>query len=349
MIASDVFWRIAERRWRCTDLRLWSSIVVVTVARVASLHAETAVPVQIPHNIPTETFTRLFATLEIEEVSAHNRRHQAFLFEPRPTANGQRYPLIIWLHGGYGYQDMYEFNELYGPLNWLPTLLIQDASRPEQYPFFVLVPKCSREMSSWFANTDEINDSNDMLTVVKTFIDRVIEEYPIDRERISVAGISSGGAASWELAARYPDIFSVVVPLSSGCYSTDRVNRLVDTPVWTFVNEWDNEVATSARSAVRTLNEAGGTAHVTVFPQSGHDAWSGAFLDHYDLLAWMTTKRKDDPSWYLPPGCRTSEWMWDNLGMASARLACLAVIILCVSACWREFVRRRHLTAQHTL
>ena len=60
---------------------------------------------------------------------------------------------------------------------------------------------------NWFRQEDIERDSGEPLSI-KQMIDRMIVDYGIDRRRIYVTGLSSGGAMTSVMLATYPDVFA---------------------------------------------------------------------------------------------------------------------------------------------
>lgn len=55
--------------------------------------------------------------------------------------------------------------------------------------------------------------------------------YTIDADRVVLTGFSLGGIGAWSLAARYPDLFSAVIPVSA-MPKPDSVETIRDVPVY---------------------------------------------------------------------------------------------------------------------
>ena len=88
-----------------------------------------------------------------------------------------------------------------------------------------------------------------------------------------------------------------------------------------------------AQGIVQTINNAGGVAHLTTIPQSGHDVWNAAFRGNFDLLQWLQDKTVAQPLWYEPPGCRATQWTADiAMTYASPAVTLLGVTMLIVAA-----------------
>jgi len=211
------------------------------------------------------------------------------LFVPATSAPDERMPLIVWLHGA---------GEV-GPENivhllWLDDLIFSPPWNRERFPFFLLAVQCPLSNGQWTRTNGQAGD--DMINVVQQILEKTLQDYPVDRRRVYLAGISSGGSGSWQLATRYPDYFAAVAPIASAGVSGDTIDNLVDIPVWAFHCTRDTVTPIEyVSTTVKALNRAGGTAHLTEVDATSHDCWNPAFAD-YHLLDWLLTQRRDEVS-----------------------------------------------------
>ncbi len=60
---------------------------------------------------------------------------------------------------------------------------------------------------NWFRGEDTVRDSGEALSI-KQMIERMVADYGIDRRRVYVTGLSSGGAMTSVMLATYPDLFA---------------------------------------------------------------------------------------------------------------------------------------------
>jgi pimeloyl-ACP methyl ester carboxylesterase len=167
---------------------------------------------------------------------------------------------------------------------------------PEQQDFFLLVLQCPPDDRAWrFKPTKDGN-----LDVVLAATDHVIKNNPIDRSRLSIFGLSSGGSGTWEWLKREPDKFAAAVPVACGApYDFQKLGSLAKTAIWTFYNKGDkNAPIESIHKAMQVVNGSGGFMKQTQFDQGGHAAWRPA-MDEYNCFAWMITQKRG--SWFNPP------------------------------------------------
>lgn len=74
------------------------------------------------------------------------------------------------------------------------------------------------------------------------FLDRFIEEEPIDRNRIYVMGFSMGGRTTWRNLMDRPDFFAAAVPHSGGGPfpgGSSKATRITQIPIWMMIGNQD--------------------------------------------------------------------------------------------------------------
>ena len=240
-----------------------------------------------------ESEPELLALFEFKEFRFTSERYedQVFhyrLFDPRTDeSNARRFPLIVWLHGAGdgGY-----------PLRWVGGRLMSPPWERGRFPFFVLAPECPPDNASW--SQGEMA-ADDMLAVTAAILDATLQDYPIDRDRVSLVGISAGAGGSWILASRRPDLFAAIAPLSANRFlpTDDRIAALRQMRIWAFNCRDDKACPIEPiRAAVRTFAAAGVNVHLSEIEAGpNHDTWSGAFGD-YDLRDWLLAQRRGDSS-----------------------------------------------------
>lgn len=214
------------------------------------------------------------------------------LFVPVISSPLQKLPLIVWLHGLGEAGD----NNV-RQLRHLDSCIFESHLQRENFPFFLLAVQCPLDNPRW---TTSAPDADDMVNVVLAILDQTVTDYPVDKARISVVGVSSGGTGCWELTMRDPERFSAVAPMASGGGDLLLVNRLVGLPVWAFHSARDIETPIEGdRRTVDAISRLGGRACLTEVDSDLHDCWTAAFQD-YDLLRWLLYQRRGQVSNYGP-------------------------------------------------
>ena len=251
------------------------------------------------------------------------------LFVPRDPKPQEKYPLLVWFHG-YGEHGL--DNQI--SLKYLNTVILKDLGHLEKYRFFILVVQCPPSNSNWFRSSGAgPAAADDMLSVTYAILQKTLGERPVDQDRVYLAGVSAGGGACWEMATRYPEVFTAVVPMSSGGGDVSRAAKLVDIPIWAFHNDFDKGTPPEGDARmVAAVKRAGGNAHLTLFPSGSHFCWDDAF-HQCDAMAWMLGQRRDASLCWTPAGCRPWKW-WHVFGVPGVFLAL-------VGAGWYSERRRR--------
>ena len=90
----------------------------------------------------------------------------------------------------------------------------------------MLLHKCPKHLrwstENWFEN----------------FYSDLIQKYRIDTNRVYLTGESLGGSGTWFLAAKYPDKFAAIAPMSGFTSHMDfidnSIDKLMNIPIWAF-------------------------------------------------------------------------------------------------------------------
>lgn len=190
-------------------------------------------------------------------------------------------PLIVYLHGASGRGENLD-------------LVVSDEDFPKYLQSgelgdvraYVLIPQLPSDLRGW----SDVSDS------LYSLIQKTVSDYSIDRDNISLTGFSMGGTATWELAAKYPELFARIAPISgSARWVLKQVSLLQNIPVWAFVGSADTVIApNSSQQMVAELRKAGAAANITVF--DGADHISVPSLIYFDenirLVDWLVGSGK---------------------------------------------------------
>jgi len=185
---------------------------------------------------------------------------------------GQRWPLILFLHGSGERGTDLEKVKLHGP----PKLV----EAGESFPFIIVSPQCP-ESEDW---------SVDVLTAL---LDHVEREYPVDTDRVYLTGLSRGGFGTWVLGMAHPERFAAIAPIC-GWADPKKACALKDVPVWAFHGAKDKAVALEDEEAVvDALRKCGGDVKFTIYPDATHDAWTRTY-ENPALYEWFLSRRVSD-------------------------------------------------------
>lgn len=196
------------------------------------------------------------------------------MFVPRGYRGDRPYPMIVFLHG---YGDAGRTGRQFTAVG-LPFLLGY-----REIDFLVLCPQAHD--GDWAPGGDDARRAMELIDVVST-------RYRVDPDRVALTGLSTGGTGVWNLAARFPDRWAAIVPVSSGVCPTGRAGVIKHIPCWCFHNRYDGgSPAAQPRAMVAALRAAGGRPRYTEFEEVTHNAWDQAYATP-GLYDWLSRQRR---------------------------------------------------------
>lgn len=211
----------------------------------------------------------------------------------RYDSTPKRYPLLIFLHGsgemGNGTTDLPKVLK-----NAVPALISKKKFPPsfssggKNFSFIVLSPQVK----------DRTTPED-----VRAMIQYAIAKLRVDTTRIYVTGLSLGGGATWNFAAKYGENVAAIVPICGSSTATSKNTKEITTKkiaVWAFHNEDDPTVSVQkTKDFISMINSYNPTpkARITLWPTGGHDAWTKATDPSYrenkmNMYEWMLQYHK---------------------------------------------------------
>ena len=228
----------------------------------------------------------LFSGSEYHDEVFHYR-----LLAPASIEPGQKYPLVLFLHGA----DM-RGTDNRAQLRFLPEWMAEGKARQE-YPCYLIAPQCRPERP--WVETRRAYDRRaprqtpgPQMQVVINILDEVCGASPVDLQRLYLTGLSMGGFGSWDLGTRLADRWAALAPI---CGGGDELyaDRLVGVPVWAWHGDADDVVpVVRSQRMIEAIRAAGGDPKYTELPGVGHDSWTQAYTDPLGLLPWMFAQRR---------------------------------------------------------
>lgn len=175
------------------------------------------------------------------EAATHQSNGQSIpyrLFHARQNDRQKLYPLILFLHGSGERGD----NNTSQVKHNFPSVFLSKQGQ-NQRPCFIVAPQCPKGVS-W---------SGDRLVQLKSLIDSLCEEYPIDRKRLYLTGLSMGGRGTFNMLAEYPGLFAAAVSCAGG-NDPSKVKEMMQTPMWLHCSSADRSI-NYYRDLVKALND----------------------------------------------------------------------------------------------
>ena len=216
---------------------------------------------------------------------------------PHDFDENKRYPLVLFLHGRGESGSDNEKQLVHGSKLFLDSLY--------QYPAVVIFPQCPE--TDYWSNIDRIEKEDGALqfnfptdrpptpslAAVMDLVNQELAKPYIEVNRFYVTGLSMGGMGAWELLWRMPEKIAAAAPICGGG-APEKASAMVDIPIWIFHGMKDDVVP--PRFSIRMLKaiqEQGGLAKITLFPDANHNSWDPAFAEP-DYLSWMFSKYKGE-------------------------------------------------------
>jgi len=259
-------------------------------------------PIALRHGRPV-TITRFvqgrLANPEVDAFSYHVSGSGMKYRLYSPAGHG-RHPLVVWLHGGgegASLPDGYYDNETTLRANRGALGFATPQAQRVFAGAYVVAPQST---SYW------LEDGPRFAPLIREIIRDLVGGYPIDPERIYVAGCSNGGYMSMKMTTVYPDLFAASVPICGVVASlqpggptmiTDAELRRISTPTW-LVTSLDDTTVPPEPNTIHAHN---------LIPRSlvslyDHVIWGGyQFPGHW---SWIYVARND------PSVGRTHIWQW---------------------------------------
>lgn len=222
------------------------------------------------------------------------------LLYPKNYNPSTKYPMIVMLHG-YGEAGRRNTREFYSQSD--PRFDNNDyqllhggrehlsAYYNNRWNGFVLFPQ--NDYGSWVGGKGDVTTSmhRDMVKVLE-LIEYLTDSYvSVDPFRISLHGLSNGGAGTWYAAYKRPDLFASLLPMSNAG-DTRMVPTLQYTPIWLFQGGKDTNPSPGvAENMINTLRNAGAEPRYTLYPNTGHGTWYAAYQEA-DFFPFMTRAHK---------------------------------------------------------
>ena len=202
-------------------------------------------------------------------------RYWLYLPKDYNAKDGQRFPLLLFLHGSGERGDDLAAVKKHGP-----PKVVED--RPD-FPFVTVSPQCPAGQR-WQAE--------ELLALVA----HLEQTLRLDPERLYVTGLSMGGAGTWSLIAARPDLFAAAIPICGGgggeplVATAERWKRL---PIWAYYGDQDRpEGLKQCQATIAALEAAGNTAaRMTIYPNVGHDSWTQTYAND-EVYRWLLEQRR---------------------------------------------------------
>lgn len=216
---------------------------------------------------------------------------------PNDFDEEKSYPVVLFFHG-MGERGSDNKKQLsHG------SKLFRDSL--DKYPAIVIFPQCPE--TDYWANLyrpDHGGDKrkfsfyydkepNPTMSLVISLVDELLAEPYSDDSRLYVSGLSMGGMGTFEYSYRRQDKIAAALPICGGA-PREKAKEMTQVPYWIFHGAKDDLVHPRySLSMTKAIQQAGGKAKITLFPNANHNSWDPAFNDP-EYLSWMFSKQRSD-------------------------------------------------------
>jgi predicted peptidase len=206
------------------------------------------------------------------------------------------YPLVLFLHGA-GERG----NDNVAQLTHGASMFLSPEFK-ENYPAVVVFPQAA--LNDYWVNVDVNRESSPIefhfksgaektvsMKLLSALVDELRAKPYVDKTNVLVMGLSMGGMGTYDIIASKPGVFKAAVAICGGGHP-DLAMTITSTPVWAFHGEDDEVVPLSAsKTMVDAINAEGGSAKLTIYPNTGHNSWDDAFAEP-ELFPWLFSHLK---------------------------------------------------------
>jgi len=234
--------------------------------------------------------TSQYEAMNFTAADGHDLPYRILL--PENYSKVKDYPLLVFLHGS-GERG----NDNTKQLAHISSNFLTEDFR-KNYPAIIVFPQCA-ESDTW-SPVDEVDgkwfvgqaqNATPSMQALTELLDELIVKYPIQRNRMYVAGLSMGGFGTMELLNRMPETFAAAVSICGGG-NRRMVHKYIEVPIWLFHGAKDPVVPVDlSRELATEFNGRNMEYNYTEYPDGGHDVWNKAW-DEPKLIPWIFSKKR---------------------------------------------------------
>lgn len=216
------------------------------------------------------------------------------LLLPEVEKAGQKYPLVLFLHGAGERGSDNEAQLTHGG-----QMFLNPVNR-EEHPAFVLMPQCpadqywayaSRPTSLVPAEMPMNQEITPLSRTLKELLDTYLSMPQVDKRRVYIIGLSMGGMGTFDMAIRYPELFAAAIPIC-GSVNPERLPAAKDVNFRLFHGDADNVVTVEgSREAYKALKSIGAKVEYIEFSGCNHGSWTPAF-NYPGFMDWLFSQKK---------------------------------------------------------
>lgn len=218
------------------------------------------------------------------------------MLRPETVKPGEKYPLVLFLHGAGERGNDNERQLTHGG-----QMFLNPVNR-EKYPAFVLFPQCPADKYWAYTQRPKSFVPEDMpqepkitpiFQTLKQLLDSYLAMPEVDKQRIYIIGLSMGAMGTYDLMVRYPEVFAAAIPIC-GTVNPSRLPAAREVKFRLFHGDADDVVTVEgSRGAYKALKAAGADVEYIEFPGCNHGSWNPAF-NYPGFMDWLFKQQKKE-------------------------------------------------------
>jgi phospholipase/carboxylesterase len=141
----------------------------------------------------------------------------------KPKIIHEKNPVLILLHGyGSNEEDLFSFAPELPDDSYVISVRAPYDLQPYGHAWYAIHFDADENK---FSDNEQAKES---VTLIASFIEEIVKQYPIDTKNITLIGFSQGAILSYATALTYPEKIAKVVALS-GYFNQDILPEVIDT------------------------------------------------------------------------------------------------------------------------
>jgi predicted peptidase len=192
------------------------------------------------------------------------------VYVPRGYDPAKPWPAIVFLNGS---GECGTDGQRQTAVGLAPAVL----AAPERWPFVIIFPQKPDQPSPWWSHE----------ALVLSVLDEAKRDYRLDPGRIYLTGLSQGGAGTWVIGTRHPELFAALAPVCGYGEVSLLGESIRGLPIRAFHGEADDVVPSAKTKALAArAEELGAKVEATYYPGVNHNSWDKAYREE-GLERWF--------------------------------------------------------------
>ena len=207
------------------------------------------------------------------------------------------YPVVFFLHGS-GERG----NDNAAQLTHGAKFFLKEETR-KTYPAIVVFPQCST--SGYWSNVLRTFDATQKIgftflaegeptkdmRILQSLVKYILGNYPVNKDKVYVGGLSMGGMGTYELVRRSPGIFTAAFPICGGANPATAAS-MKHVSWWLFHGAKDDIIYPAfSEKMFAAFKKEKINVQFTLYPEANHNSWDATFAEP-GLLPWLFAQHR---------------------------------------------------------